>query len=127
MSYSAADFAMDTENLCRTYGFKGGDLEALHTFLRERIPPKRQQVYAWMTESFERGVWMTGFVGAHFPGVGEHMPLVMRNPVIARSMGRELALAHGQKMNQTTWFRTFTHYVDEEAIYLRPEGTMPKS
>jgi hypothetical protein len=126
MSYSCSDFAMDVENLCRAHGFTGGDLEALHIFLRERIPPKSQQVYAWMTESFERGRWMTGFVGAMFPGFQQHMPLVMRNPVIARSMGKELALNHGVERNQTTWFRTFTHYIDEDAIYLRPEGTMPK-
>src|SRR5688572_9435881 len=103
MSYSTSDFAMDVENLCRAHGFKGGDLEQLNAFLRERIPPKKQQVYAWMTESFERGQWMTGFVGAMFPGFGQHMPLVMRNPVIAKSMGKELALNHGIERNQTTW------------------------
>lgn len=127
MSYSTSDFAMDVENLCRAHGFKGGDLEELHTFLRERIPPKPQQVYAWMTESYERGVWMTGFVGASLPGIGGLTPMVGRNPMLMRSFGKALAEQHAHKTNQTTWWRTFTHYVDEDVIYLRPEGTMPKS
>jgi len=78
-----------------------------------------------MTESFDNGEWMTGFVGVYLPNLGGHFPMVIRNEAIARGM-TAVAMAHAQRTNQTTWWRRFTHYVDDEAIYLRREGTMPK-